>query len=331
MVQVSVILPVYKVEQYLRQCLDSIVNQTFKDFELVVVNDCSPDNSLQIIKEYQQKDSRIILLTLPENKGISNARNEGMKIAKGKYIIFVDSDDWVREDYIEILFKNIEKYKCDIFSEGFTTYDNKTSKYARQRYSFLTTKSKSNKSLILFPSINCGPWSKIYKKDFLSNNNLFFTLKSCEDCFFFYKLVLLNPKIIFKEEPIYFYRIGRETSLTASLYFRTYHIVNLIKGIYQTLNEKNIYKEYCKVFHIYAFTYIAYCLTFSSFSTKRIKYLLFSVKRFLFSDEHKELTISDKFIISIFKFFLNHARLYKITAFVLRIIRRSYTKIFYSF
>ncbi len=331
MAQVSIILPVYKVEKYLRQCLDSIVNQTFKDIEIIIINDCSPDNSLQIIKEYQKKDSRIVLLNLPENKGLSNARNEGMKTAKSKYIVFVDSDDWVREDYVELLFNNIEKYNCDVFSEGFISYHNKTSKYTREKYSFLTTKSTNNKSLILFPSINCGPWSKIYKKDFLLNNNLFFTLKSCEDCFFFYRLVLLKPKIIFKEEPIYFYRIGRETSLTASLYFRTYHIINLIKGIYKTLNEKKLYNEYCTIFHIYAFTYIAYCLTFSSFSTKKMKKLLFSVKRFLFSEKHYGLGISDKFVILIFKFFLNHIRLYKITAFVLKTFRRSYTKIFYSF
>ena len=136
MAQVSIILPVYNVEPYLRQCLDSIINQTFKDFELIVVNDCSPDNSLQIVKEYQQKDSRIVLLNLPKNKGISNARNEGMKIAKAKYIVFIDSDDWVREDYVEVLFNDIEKNNCDVFSEGFTLYDNKNSKYI--------TKSKNN-------------------------------------------------------------------------------------------------------------------------------------------------------------------------------------------
>ena len=331
MAQVSIILPVYKVEKYLRQCLDSIVSQTFKDIEIVIINDCSPDNSLQIIKEYQQKDSRIVLLNLPENKGLSNARNEGMRIATSKYIVFVDSDDWVREDYIEVLFNDIENSDCDVFAEGFVSYDNKTSKYVREKYSLLTTKSKNNKALILFPSINCGPWSKIYKKDFLSKHNLLFTLKSCEDCFFFYRLMLLKPKIIFKEEPIYFYRTGRQTSLTASLYFRTHYIVDLIKEIYKTLNKKNIYAEYCTVFHIYSFTYIAYCLTFSSFPTKKMSNLLFCLKRFLFSDKHNNLTILDKLIISIFKFFLNHIRLYKMTASFLKLVRRSYTKIVYSF
>ena len=331
MAQVSIIIPVYNVEKYLRQCLDSVINQTFKDIEIILVNDCSPDNSLQIIKEYQQRDSRIILLNMPANQGISKARNEGMRIATGKYIVFADSDDWVRDDYIEVLFNGIEKNDCDVFAEGFVSYHNKTSKYIPQRYSFLTTKCKNNKALILFPSINCGPWSKIYKKDFLTKNNLFFTLKSCEDCLFFYKLMLLKPKIIFNEEPIYFYRIGRDESLTASLYFRTYYIIKLIKEIYKTLIEKNIYGEYCTVFLIYAFTYVAYCLTFSSLPMKKMSYALFSVKKFLFSKKNHNVNILNKFIILIFKFFLNHPRLYKATAFVLKAIRRFFAKLLYSF
>ena len=281
MVQVSIILPVYNVEQYLRQCLDSITKQTFKDFEVVVVNDCSPDNSLQIIEEYQQKDSRIVLFNMPTNQGISKARNEGLKLAKGKYIIFVDSDDWVRKDYVEFLFNNIEEMNCDVFSAGFMSYNNQTSKYTHEKYSPLTLKSKSNKALILFPNINSGPWSKIYKKDFLVKNNLCFTLKSCEDCFFFYKLMLCKPKIIFTNEPIYFYRIARKESLTYSLYFKTHNIIILLKEIYKTLKGKNLYTEYYKVFHIYAFVNIAYGLTCASFSIKRTKYILFDYNQII--------------------------------------------------
>jgi len=322
MAQVSVILPVYNVEPYLRQCLNSIVNQTFKDFEIVIINDCSTDNSLRIIKEYQQKDSRIILLNMPKNQGLSNARNEGIKLAKSKYIVLIDSDDWVREDYIEFLFNNIEERNCDVFSAGFMSYNNQTSKYTHEKYSPLTLKSKNNKSLILFPSTNCTVWNKIYKRDFLLKNNLSFTLKTCEDCLFFYKLMLCKPKIIFTNEPIYFYRIARKESLTYSLYLKTHNIIILLKEIYKALNEKNFYAEYFKVFHIYAFINIAYGLTCGSFSTKRTKYILLSIKRFLFSDNNVQITMSDKFTALIFKFFLNHARLYKITAFTLKYIRR---------
>ena len=146
--------------------------------------------------------------------------------------------------------------------------------------------------------------------------------------FIFFCGNILKPKIIFTNEPIYFYRIGRQQSLTSSLYFKTYHIINLLKKIYKTLNEKNIYTEYSTLFHIYAFTYIAYCLTFSPFSTKKMSYILLSVKRFLFSNTYNNKTrISDKFVTIIFKFFLNHARLYKLTASVLKSIKRFAVKI----
>ena len=134
--------------------------------------------------------------------------------------------------------------------------------------------------------------------------------------------MLCKPKIIFTNEPIYFYRIARKESLTYSLYLKTHNIIILLKEIYKALNEKNFYAEYFKVFHIYAFVNIAYGLTCGSFSTKRTKYILLSIKRFLFSDNNVQITMSDKFTALIFIFFLNHARLYKITAFTLKYIRR---------
>ena len=127
-IQVSVIIPVYNVEQYLRQCLDSVINQTYKDTEIIIVNDCSPDNSLQIIKEYQQKDDRIVLLDLKQNVGLGFARNAGMKVARGKYITFIDSDDWVTKDYVEVLYNTIEKYQYDVISPDFYEYDDITQK-----------------------------------------------------------------------------------------------------------------------------------------------------------------------------------------------------------
>ena len=134
-IKVSVIIPVYNVEQYLRQCLDSVINQTFKDIEIIIVNDCSPDNSLQIIKQYQQKDSRIVLVDLPENTGVGNARNEGIKLAKGKYITFIDPDDWAAKNFIDVLYNSIEKYNTDFVSVSYVKMSN---------YKVASKKLKSN-------------------------------------------------------------------------------------------------------------------------------------------------------------------------------------------
>ena len=103
---VSIIVPVYNNEKYLRQCLDSITNQTFKDIEIILVDDGSTDNSASICEEYAKEDSRVVFIH-SENKGVSNARNIGIDKSKGKFIMFCDSDDWLENDYIESHYDNI--------------------------------------------------------------------------------------------------------------------------------------------------------------------------------------------------------------------------------
>lgn len=98
----TIIVPVYKVEKYLRRCLDSLVNQTYKNLEIILVDDGSPDNSGAICDEYVQKDSRISVIH-KENGGLSSARNAGLEICNGVYVLFVDSDDWVENNYVEAM------------------------------------------------------------------------------------------------------------------------------------------------------------------------------------------------------------------------------------
>lgn len=110
---VSVIVPVYKVEQYLAECIDSILAQTFTDFELILIDDGSPDNCGEICEEYKKKDNRIIVIH-KENGGLSDARNKGIDIAKGEYLTFVDSDDLIHVDYLNTLFSLVKEYDADI-------------------------------------------------------------------------------------------------------------------------------------------------------------------------------------------------------------------------
>jgi glycosyltransferase involved in cell wall biosynthesis len=114
MIKVSVIVPVYNVEPYLRKCLDSLVNQTLKDIEIICINDCSPDNSLIILKEFAKKDKRIRIIDFKKNQGVSVARNAGMKIASGEYFAFVDPDDYIDLDFYEKLYKLAKHKNADI-------------------------------------------------------------------------------------------------------------------------------------------------------------------------------------------------------------------------
>ena len=119
---VSIIVPVFNVEKYLRQCLDSILGQTFNQFEVIIVNDGSTDNSGAICQEYEARDNRIVYLE-KENGGVSEARNLGLDFATSEYIIFIDSDDWIEPTYVEVLYEKIEEYQADIVFENYTSFN----------------------------------------------------------------------------------------------------------------------------------------------------------------------------------------------------------------
>lgn len=112
--KISIIIPVYNVEKYLRECLDSCTNQTLKDIEIICIDDCSPDKSIQILEEYQQKDSRIKIFRHEENKNLGAARNTGLKNATGEYIWFVDSDDYIDTKACQILYDAIKEFDVDM-------------------------------------------------------------------------------------------------------------------------------------------------------------------------------------------------------------------------
>ena len=114
MIKVSVIVPIYNVENYLKKCLDSIINQTLKDIEIICINDCSTDSSKDIVLEYIQKDKRIKLINHEENQGLGFARNTGFDNSSAEYISFIDSDDFISNDYIEHLYDTAVKYNADI-------------------------------------------------------------------------------------------------------------------------------------------------------------------------------------------------------------------------
>lgn len=110
---ISIIVPVYNVEKYLDRCVQSILIQSFKRFELILVNDGSTDNSFEICQKYRKKDSRVILIS-QENKGLSAARNTGLNNAHGDYICFIDSDDFIEKDYLKLLLNNLKSNNADI-------------------------------------------------------------------------------------------------------------------------------------------------------------------------------------------------------------------------
>ena len=165
---ISVIVPAYNVEKYIRECLVSLVEQTFRDIEIVVVNDGSTDKTAQIIDEFARKDNRIKVIT-QENQGLSSARNRGIEQARGEYISFVDSDDWVDKDFLEKLYNTILKYNADISCASAIRKRKNSEKYRflyKEEKEYTTLKDKIK--ICKVPNC-CYVWNKLYQKSLIEN------------------------------------------------------------------------------------------------------------------------------------------------------------------
>jgi glycosyltransferase family protein len=213
MPKISVVVPVYNVEKYLKECLDSILNQSYKDFEVVCVNDGSTDNSLEILNEYAKKDLRINVIN-QENQGSGLTRNDGLSLVKGDYIIFVDADDYLEEGLFESLVKSFCE-NPDIAIFGAKTFNCKRNKIYKGQYS--SKKFKKDFSVNNLFQYHTVCWNKAYRNLFLKENNLIFEdIKTGEEQAFCIKCYLLAKSVKIIKKDFYVYRKYRNGSLTTS-------------------------------------------------------------------------------------------------------------------
>lgn len=214
MKKVSVIIPVYKVEQYLDRCVESVVNQTYQNLEIILVDDGSPDKCPQMCDDWAKKDKRIKVIH-KENGGLSDARNVGIRNSTGDYIGFVDSDDYIDLTMYEKLVDSIESKKSDMSMAGINyTYDNKILKLeeinlekaeSQQIFSYLVLSGKKETNGKLYTeNIMCAVWRCLYKKELIREikfeKDLF-----CEDVVFTLMVLKNNPKISIVKDNLYFY------------------------------------------------------------------------------------------------------------------------------
>ncbi len=238
MVKVSIIVPVYNVENYLERCLDSLINQTLEDIEIIVVNDGSPDNSQKIIDRYKKKDKRIVSI-MKENGGLSSARNYGLKKATGEYIGYVDSDDWISPSMYEKMYDKAKKENSDIVScDYYKAYDNGTN---IKMPGLLLESSDMKKNYII--SVPCA-WNKIYKKGIISNKH-WPEQMIYEDFASNPLLVKKVKKISYVEEALYYYFI-RESSIMNDKEFKPkfYDILKASKILSDGINKDKYYLKY---------------------------------------------------------------------------------------
>ena len=230
--KISVIVPVYNAEKFIDKCIESVINQTYKEIELILVNDGSKDNSLKILQKYEKQYPKMIKVFNQTNKGVGAARNLGIKHVTGKYIFFLDSDDWIELDYLVKLYEDISKN--DIVISGFKSYD-------------------INGSLLFSENIKDNPWTKfkycsIGGKLFLSslilkNNILFREFKICEDAYFLFECYSKTSKISVSTSSGYC-RLKNPTSVTHTLNTKKSNsILDVLKCIDTDIECRNFDKN----------------------------------------------------------------------------------------
>lgn len=214
--KVSIVIPVYNVEDYLKCCIESCINQTLKDIEIILVNDGSTDNSLKICQEYTQKDSRIKLIT-KQNEGVSVARNVGIENAKGEYIQFLDADDWLELDCLELAYNQATKENADILFLGYNLVKGEENK--RNNIDILRRLQLNPFNLLDLESLTFTIWDKIYKREFINTYNIRFVkdLTTAEDGIFNLFCLFKMPKTSFATNCLYNYRYLRDGSATSKL------------------------------------------------------------------------------------------------------------------
>lgn len=260
----SVILPVYNVEKYLDECLKSIVNQTLKDIEIICINDGSTDNSLEILNEYAKKDSRFVIFS-QKNQGQGVARNKGIELATGEYIAFVDPDDWIDLDMLEILYTNFQTYSTDIVQfDCLQFYDgNKRKKekevslleiaYQKFNYDLIKNKFFSWKDFKDGLRIPLALWNKVYSREFLNKNNLRIPNTTiAEDETFSIFCLLSTDKVCYVDRPFYHYRI-RTGSTVHQVSNKNFCLFDNIKYLTEFLEKKHLYTEFKETFEKYKF------------------------------------------------------------------------------
>lgn len=253
MVKISVVVPVYNVEDYLEDCLDSLTKQTFKDIEIICINDGSPDNSLAILEEYASKDPRMKVYS-QENGGHAVATNRGISMATGEYLFLMDSDDVLELNALELSYNMAEEKKVDFVIFKAINYNNARDEYYETEvYSMKNVYNKVGDNVFNYKDVSefmfemsVTPWSKLYRRDFIVKNNITFPEGLIfEDNVFFYNALLSAERICFLDEFL-FVRRWYSTSSTTAGDLRFLNSIDVTNLLIKTFEEHGEYENFKK-------------------------------------------------------------------------------------
>lgn len=265
--EVSIIVPVYNVEKYLSKCLDSIYGQAFKDFEVIIVNDGSTDGSLAIAQEYFEKYKDNTKLISQKNGGLSAARNTGLGVASGKYILFVDTDDTINVVMLEKMYSLAEENDSDLVMCAFRSVDEDGKELSKHYENALKCGEKYNlaskKELLLCQN---AAWNKLYKRSVIQDNNLSFTEGVWyEDLRFTKKYMFYAQNVVYTDELLYNYLIRQGSIMNSMADGRNTQIIDAFVEVIDFYKAKNVFEKYSSeieftaIEHIFIATLVRMC------------------------------------------------------------------------
>lgn len=250
--KISIIIPVYNVEKYLSECLNSILNQTFQDFEIICVDDGSIDKSLDILQEFKRKDDRFVIIQ-QSHAGAGAARNIGVKLAKGKYIQFLDSDDYFEPNLLEEMYKHAEKYGSDLTVCSSRKVDdegnilesrNPNSPINLDKTPLEKPFNRNDFKKDIFCLFTPLPWNKLYLKSLILDNEIKYPqINICEDIAFVHACVACAKKIVVFDAELINYRYNRSGSMATYRKNYTIDVVKSCIALKQFLESKGLYVE----------------------------------------------------------------------------------------
>lgn len=244
---VSIIMPVYNVERYLRQCLDSIFSQTLKEIEVIAVNDGSTDNCLSILEEYQKIHPHIMRIYTTENRGVSHARNYGMKYAQGEYILFVDSDDFIEHDMCEKLYSKAAADNNDlVICTRYNVYEDMRTgllKPERIKLGHINSNFSLYDNQYELAHVLPFPWDKLFRRELLIGMEFPENMRF-EDLVFVYQVVVKAKNIGVVDEPLYHYRKTSQGGFLNTFSKQTLDIIKAFELVFDYMEKHNYMEHY---------------------------------------------------------------------------------------
>lgn len=244
---ISIVIPIYNAEKYLEECLNSIKNQTYKNFEVIMVNDGSKDDSETICMNFLRSDSRFRYLK-KENGGVSSARNVGLDNVEGDYITFIDADDWVDENYLDLLITTVKKNHSDIVVSSYKQFNNIDIFYLRayslqEKYLLNFERMNRDDFLTIFPKLMStnvcfnNAVAKLFRKELVNDLRFDTSIKYGEDLDFYFRLYLTVDSISYVDEPTYVYRVHGDSTTSNFNQEHAEQELNIFKYMYEKIQE----------------------------------------------------------------------------------------------